>query len=156
MTRPVVYLVIASSAIVASLVAAVLLPQRGERGVVVTDACMIARAQVNQASAFSNSYKYRDAYNAVLVGLRANMKCNSEQTKLVNQGYLLSTKAIAEYAFSARADSSADLDRAIKFLQRCRDMPPKLGRTISDLCRKQEQSDIQTRRQLGVRQITFP
>lgn len=153
MTRNRIYLLIASIAVVLTILVVALLAHPHDDVAAVTDPCGVARAQVNQASALSNAYKYREAYHAALAGLRADEKCRDEQTRLVNQGFLLSTKAMAEEAFSKRGDSSADFDRAIKLLQRCRDMTPKLDNNVSDLCGKQEQSDIQTRHQLSVRGI---
>ena len=107
------------------------------------DACSVARLHLNQASKSSNAYLYSDAYDAAVLGLKADRTCRDEDAKVVNEGFLLSTKAIAEH-FLSRGDSANDLNRAIDLLKRCREIAPKLGSAISDLCEKQHQSDIQT------------
>lgn len=117
-----------------------------------SDGCGVARFQLNRASEFSNVYQYRDSYDTALVGLRANQSCKDDTTKLVNEGYLLSTKAMAEH-FLSRGNSKADLDDAIKLLARCKRMAPKVGRAVSALCEKQEQSDIQTSEQFEKRDL---
>jgi hypothetical protein len=116
------------------------------------DVCGVARFHLNQASQFSNVFSYRDAYDAALLGLKANRTCNDRSANLVNEGYLLSTKAIAEY-YLKKGDSSADLNHAIELLERCREMAPRLGRAVSDLCEKQEQSDTITRGRLQEQSI---
>jgi len=117
-----------------------------------SDACGVARSYLNQASQFSNTYSYRKAYDAAVVGLRANHTCKDARLFIVNEGYLLSTKAIAEH-FINKGDSSRDLNRAIDLLKRCRTMAPTLGRTVSDLCAQQEQNDIVTRERFATRQV---
>ena len=119
-----------------------------------TDSCGVARANLNRASDYANAYKYRDAYKATLLGLAANKKCLDVPATLINGGFLLSTKAIAEYAFQQRGDSAADLKHAIDLLDRCQRIVPKLRGKASDLCAKQERRDIDTQRQLTKKQIT--
>lgn len=120
-----------------------------------SDACGVARFRLNQASDFSNAYRYRDAYDASMLGLEADETCRDGRAKIVNQGFLLSTKAMAEH-FLSRGDFSTDLNHAINVLERCRAMAPKLDRTVAGLCEKQEQSDIETDRRLRTRQIFIP
>lgn len=74
-----------------------------------SDACGAARFRLNQASDFSNAYRYRDAYDASLLGLKADETCRDVRAKIVDQGFLLSTKAMAEY-FLSRGDFSSDLN----------------------------------------------
>ena len=116
------------------------------------NACRVARSYLNEASQFSNTYDYRKAYDTALVGLRANQRCKDARLFIVNEGYLLSTKAIAEH-FIKKGDSAGDLNRAIDLLKRCRDMGPTLGRTVSEFCRKQEQNDIVTRERFETLQV---
>lgn len=120
-----------------------------------SDACGLARFRLNQGSQFSNAYHYRDAYNASVLGLKANETCRDEPIKIVNEGFLLSTKAIAGH-FLSRRDSSRDLNGAINLLERCREMTLKSGRAVSNICEKQEQSDIETRLQFQTHHISMP
>jgi hypothetical protein len=129
-------------------------PHHLDRAPLSGDACGAARFRVNQASDFSNAYRYRDAYDASLLGLKSNESCRDKLTKVVNEGFLYSTKAISEY-FLSRGDSSNDLNHAITVLARCHEMASKLDWTISDRCMKQEQSDFETRGRLR-KQITVP
>lgn len=53
-----------------------------------SDACGMARFRLNQASHFSNAYLYREAYDADILGLKANQKCRDENAKFINEGFL--------------------------------------------------------------------
>jgi hypothetical protein len=87
-------------------------------------------------------------------GLKANQDCKDMRVNLVNAGFLLSTKAIAEH-FLKKGDSASDLKRAMDLLERCREMAPTLGRVLSNLCEKLEQNDIVTRARFDMHQTVL-
>jgi hypothetical protein len=118
------------------------------------DACIAARSYLNQSSRFSNAYSYGKAYDTAMRGLKANQDCKDMRVNLVNAGFLLSTKAIAEH-FLKKGDSASDLKRAMDLLERCREMAPTLGRVLSNLCEKLEQNDIVTRARFDMHQTVL-
>ena len=154
--RPAIFVFVATTIVLAVLVLFVFFHwSQKRRTPFAGDSCTVARLYLNEASDFSNRYRYNDAYNAADLGLRANRTCTEAEQNLINEGFLLSTKSIAENVLS-RGNSKFDLDRAIHDLERCRKNEPTLGRAQSDMCEKQIESDEQTKRNEAQTHITLP
>lgn len=154
--RSITYFFIGAAAIILSILLFLTFhPHRQPYAPPLSDACGIARLRLIQSSDFSNAYRYRDAYDAAVRGLKANAACGDRNAEVVNKAFLLSTKAISEH-FVSRDDSSIDLSRAIRLLERCQQMRSKLGPDVSERCKAQEQGDIVTQGRFQTHQISLP
>lgn len=119
------------------------------------EACGLARFDLDQAIDKANVSHYRDAYADSLRGLEATKSCKDRTAGLVDEGFLLSMKAMTEH-FVTHEDYSRDLDRAQALLERCRKMESKVGLAMSARCEAQEQQNDVIRSQFETHSMTIP
>jgi hypothetical protein len=103
------------------------------------DYCAEALADEKLAAASSTSK--RRSYAAAVAGLAANERCSDAESRLVNQGYLLSMKAFAEHDLGT-GDWRTDMNQANALLVSCQTEPDLYGTKIGASCETQEQYNI--------------
>lgn len=103
--------------------------------------CDRADTYERQAVADDTAGERRSAYNNAVSGLKANDQCTDESEHLVNEGYLLSLKGLAEHYLS-EGDSRTDLNQANMLLVQCQTKPGLYGTSEGAGCETQEQNNI--------------
>jgi len=103
------------------------------------DYCADANKQEHIAAAKSSTY--RVAYRAAVAGLAANEKCTDDNEHLINQGYLLSMKALAEHGLGDE-EWRTDFNQANQLLVECQTKPGLYGTRPAAECETQEKYNI--------------
>ena len=93
--------------------------------------------RIAASSGISNSRQYA----AAVSGLAANARCDDEVDHLLNDGYLLSMKAMAEHHLS-QGDWRTDFNQANQLLVQCQTKPGLYGTRIAAQCQTQEHYNI--------------
>lgn len=89
----------------------------------------------------ADSTSYRRAYDAAVSGLTANEKCADDTDRLINEGYLLSMKGMAEHHL-AIGDWRTDFNQANQLLVECQTKPGLYGTHVAASCETQEHYNI--------------
>jgi ribosomal protein L40E len=105
------------------------------------DPCDSAHQLESQAASAINSGENQRAYDLSVEGIAANDNCSSEDASLVNSGYLLSMKGLAEH-YLPQGDSRTDLNQANQLLVECQTNPDLYGTATGASCETQEQNNI--------------
>jgi hypothetical protein len=105
------------------------------------DACDIASSREHSAVAHLDNDQYQAAYDDAVSGLNHNDNCSYDDAEMVNKGYLLSIKALAEHHLSS-GDSQTDLNQANQLLVECQTQPGLYGTSTAASCETQEQNNI--------------
>ena len=105
--------------------------------------CQTADQRERQAAGYLNKDEYQKTYDTVVSGLHYVSLCGDDDDNLLNKGYLLSFKALAEHHLSS-GDSATDLNEADTLLVECQTHPGFYGTHIGAQCETQENNNIQT------------
>jgi|HubBroStandDraft_5_1064220.scaffolds.fasta_scaffold16673_4 hypothetical protein len=122
-------------------------PASHERNAVSTEtsdsACDTANKREIQAADYINNDEYQKAYDTAISGLHYVELCDNDDDNLLNKGYLLSFKALAEHHLSS-GDSATDLNEANALLVECQTHPGFYGTHVGAQCETQENNNIRT------------
>jgi hypothetical protein len=105
-------------------------------------ACNTADQRERQAADYLNNSEFQKTYDTAVSGLHYVELCGSDDDNLVNKGYLLSFKALAEHHLSS-GDSKTDLNEANQLLVECQTHPGFYGTHVGAQCETQETNNIQ-------------
>lgn len=104
--------------------------------------CALMKNAEDQAAEFYNTNRYEKAYNAAVSGLSNVDDCSARaENVFVNQGYLLSSKGLAEHHLKIN-DWKTDLNQANALLAKCQSTPSLYGTHRGAQCETQEQNNI--------------
>jgi hypothetical protein len=105
------------------------------------DTCSRADSYRNEAMSSFNAHAYRDAYRNAVSGLAVNETCTDESDQLVNHGYLLATKGLAEH-YLTEGDWRTDLNQAGMLLEQCVTKPGLYATAIGAGCQTEQEAVI--------------
>jgi hypothetical protein len=98
-------------------------------------------ALAHERTAASDGISHQAAYNAAVAGLADNEHCSNDDQHLINEGYLLSMKGMAEH-YLKDGDSQTDLNQANALLVECQTRPGIYGTHTGAACETQEMNNI--------------
>jgi hypothetical protein len=104
-------------------------------------ACTTADQRERQAADYINNDEYQKTYDTAISGLHYVTLCGNDDDNLLNKGYLLSFKALAEHHLSS-GDSATDLNEANAVLVECQTHPGFYGTHVGAQCETQENNNI--------------
>lgn len=104
-------------------------------------ACDTALDYEKQSVKDIDAGSYQDAYDNATHGLDYNESCDNDTAQMVNKGYLLSMKGMAEHHLSV-GDSRTDLNQANALLVECQTTPGLYGTKTAASCETQEEYNI--------------
>jgi zinc ribbon protein len=116
-------------------------PQPTEQSTPDADPCESATQFEKKAVAAVNAGDYEQAYDYAGQGIDENGGCDDDNSSLVNSGYLLSMKGLAEH-YLPQGDSRTDLNQANQLLVECQTNPDLYGTATAAGCETQEQNNI--------------
>lgn len=105
--------------------------------------CQTADQRERQAADYINNDQYQKTYDTAVSGLHYVELCGNDDDNLLNKGYLMSFKALAEHHLSS-GDSATDLNEANALLVECQTHPGFYGTHVGAQCETQENNNIKT------------
>lgn len=103
--------------------------------------CDYASTRVTQGWEDFKGSAYRSAFDNAEKGLAANDRCDDDDQKQLNEGFLLSIKGMSEHYLSS-GDSRTDLNQAETVLEQCQTNPRFYGTHTGAECETQQENDI--------------
>lgn len=105
--------------------------------------CQLADKREHEAADAINNDQYQKTYDTAVSGLHYVGLCGNDDDNLLNKGYLLSFKALAEHHLSS-GDSQTDMNEANALLVECQTHPGFYGTHVGAQCETQENNNIST------------